>query len=224
MSDQLRFFNDFLFTRMHLITILLLFSAPVLSAPIVIGGFSAGDLKGWKEEEFSGNTQYRIISQDGIKVLSAESRATASGLFKEVDIDLEKTPFINWSWKIERVLDNVDERSKGGDDYAARIYVVSSGGFFFWNTKAVDYVWSSNQNKGTVWPNAYTPNASMVAVESGNANAGTWRTYKRNVLEDFKRLHGDSDVRINAIAVMTDTDNSKQNINAWYGDIFFSGE
>jgi len=203
---------------------LCLFCVAVSSAPVFIAEFSKQDRTGWDEKEFEGNTLYKLVSMDGQNVLAAKSDASASGLFKEVSIDLEKTPYINWRWKIDSELTGLNEKSKEGDDYVARIYVVSSGGLFVWNTRALNYVWSSNQTVGEAWPNAYTSNAYMVAVESGSASKGQWKTYKRNVLQDFKQFH-DADIsEIDVVAIMTDTDNSGQSAKAFYGDIYFSAE
>ncbi len=74
----------------------------------------------------------------------SEQLFSASGLFKKIHIDLNKTPYFNWSWKIDRSLKGLNERSKEGDDYAARICVVKKHALFFWKTRALNYVWSSN--------------------------------------------------------------------------------
>ncbi len=201
-------------------------------APVVVGNFSAGTLDGWDEESFAGHTDYQLVTRDGRQVLQARSQAAASGLFRKVRIDLTRTPYLNWSWKIENTLKYdpgsaqgiPDERSKQGDDYPARIYVVFSGGLLFWKTKALNYVWSSSQQQGANWANAYTSNARMIAVQGGDESAGLWVSEQRNIREDFKLLFG-KDVRyVDAVAVMTDTDNTGSEALAWYGDIYFSAD
>ncbi len=139
-----------------------------------ISNFRKGDLSGWEEKSFEGNSQYGFVEADDEKVLRASTEGKASGLFKEVSVDLTKTPWINWSWKVENTFKDNDELSKEGDDYAARVYVVVSGGVFFWNTKALNYVWASHEPKNSSWPNAYTGNAKMFAVRSGNVELGQW--------------------------------------------------
>jgi len=209
---------------------------PVLSfAGIVskVANFSEGDLTDWEEKSFEGNSQYHFIDVQtaGInskelnnkqQVLHASTQGQASGLFKEVNIDLTKTPYLNWSWQVQNLLKGNDERSKDGDDYPARIYVVVSGGVFFWNTKAINYVWSSNQSVGSEWPNAFTGNAKMLAVRSGEKQLGKWITERRNVREDLKKFFGEDVKKIDAIAVMVDGDNTGQAATAYFGDIFFS--
>lgn len=192
-----------------------------------LGRFSSGSLNHWEEKAFEGNTQYQIVVDEKLKnkVLQAKSQASASGLFREIKVDLNKTPILNWSWRVKNSLENLDERSKLGDDYAARIYIVVSGGIAFWNTKSLNYVWSSNMPVGSNWPNAYAAdNVIMIALQSGNQVSNEWHQEKRNIQADFKRYFGKTVEQLDAIAIMTDTDNSGQKALAWYGDVFFSSE
>lgn len=182
------------------------------------------DLSAWDTEVFSGQTRYEVTHVDGKTAVKAVSEGTASGLVRHMRIDLNKTPYMHWSWKIDHVLSGVDEQQKSGDDYAARLYVVISGGLFFWRTRAISYVWASRQPAGQVWPNAFTSNATMVAVTSGATQAGQWVAQKRNVLQDIKQLLGLDKTHIDAVAIMSDTDNSGQSATAYYGNIYFSAE
>ena len=214
-----------------------------------VANFSAGDLTGWEEESFKEHSQYDFVlkgsvlkggvpvesvtadsvadqsqntSNPEVKVLRARTQGQASGLFKEVRIDLRETPFLNWSWQVQNLFEGNDEKTKEGDDYPARIYVLVSGGIFFWNTKAINYVWSSNQPVGSEWPNAYTGNARMLAVRSGEEQVGQWVNERRNIREDLQRLFGEDITNIDAVAVMVDGDNTGQSASSYFGDIFFS--
>ncbi len=191
---------------------------------VMVGPFSKEIIKGWDEKSFRGHTEYALIQQDGRSVLAAKSNSAASGLFKKIDIDLERTPYLNWSWKIDHVLAAANERSKKGDDYPARVYVVFSSGPSFWKTRTLNYVWSSNQTVNAEWPNAFTGSAHMIAVEGGREQVGQWRSYRRNVREDFKKYFGEDLVQAHAVAIMTDTDNTDQDASAYYGDIFFTSQ
>lgn len=177
---------------------------------------------GWKEKVFAGRTVYTPVPEEGL--LMADSRGTASGLFHEETIDLRRTPWLNWSWKVANVLEGVNEREKSGDDYPARIYVVAKGGIAFWKTRALSYAWSSTEAQGSMWPNAFTSNAYMVAVQGGGARLGELVTEKRNIREDWKLAFGEDIAEIDAVAIMTDTDNSGQSARAWYGQPWFSAE
>lgn len=189
---------------------------------IKIGEFSQKDLTGWDRETFKGETTYTLVNKSGRSVLKAVSRSSASGLYKKVSIDLTQTPFLNWSWKTRQILESVNERTRQGDDYPARVYVVFSGGLFFWRTRAINYVWANQQPVGSHWPNPFTSNAQMVAIRSGNENIGKWISERRNVLEDYRKIFGEEPGQVDAVAIMTDTDNSGLSATSWYGDIWFS--
>lgn len=189
-----------------------------------IARWNDGELQRWKVEEFAGRTQYRIESSGDKRWLRAEASGTASGLFLEQSVDLAKTPYLTWHWRIAKPLRGLDERTKGGDDYSARLYVVVSGGAFFWRTRALNYVWSGSQPAGATWANAYTENAQMVAVRGEGDSTGEWVMERRNVLEDLRKAFGEEIDRIDAIAIMTDADNSSGNAAADYGIIRFSAD
>ncbi len=191
---------------------------------IIVADFSKNSLSSWNEKEFSKKTLYTLKKLPEHSILNASSQQSASGLFKEIHIDLKKTPYVNWSWKIDNQLKGINERSKEGDDYAARIYLVKKHALLFWKTKALNYVWSSNQNKGVSWDNAYTSQAKMLAVEGQTSTVGQWYTEKRNVRDDFKRLFGETVDSIDVVAIMSDTDNSKKSVSASYGKLFFTAQ
>jgi hypothetical protein len=196
----------------------LLFPLSAFSENLVLGNFSAGDLSGWKPKVFEGETSYTLVDDGERRVLKAESRKAASGLFKEVELDPRKYAVLRWSWKIEGTIPNGNERTKEGDDYAARVYIVFPR-TLFWKTKAINYIWANRLPKGDSLPNAFTSNAMMVAVESGDGKIGRWVTEERNVYEDYRKLFGEEPPEIGAVAVMTDTDNTGGAAVAYYGDI-----
>jgi len=192
---------------------------------IMIGAFSAGTMSGWEAVEFNSVTRYQFLEgQDGSGLL-AESNNSASGLMHKRKVDIQQFPFLNWRWKAMKKLPSMKEKTKGGDDYVARIYVVVSDGWFFWQTKALNYVWSSQSDKGTSWPNAYAPdNAKMISLRTSTDELNIWFEEKRNVLDDLKQWLGKEFKYIDAIAIMTDSDDSGLEASAIYGDIFFTSE
>lgn len=198
---------------------LLLLAAGALAATVV-GRFSAGDLSGWEPQTFRGKkkTVYTLVKDGERTVLKAESRGSASGLVRNLSFDTREQPVLRWSWKIAGTLRRGDERSKEGDDYAARVYVVFPR-TFFWQTRAINYIWANRLPKGGSIPNAFTGNVMMVAVESGDASAGKWLSEERNIYEDYVRLFGEEPPRAGGVALMTDTDNTGGEATAWYGDI-----
>lgn len=204
-----------------IISIFLMVKVHVMAEELVIGNFSIQGLDGWEAKSFNGMTEYRLIQEKGTTVVKATSLGTASCLVKKVSFDPSKYRYLSWSWKIFNTILGGDETTKTGDDYAARIYVVFPGKYF-WQTKAINYIWANQLKLGTSIPNTYTSNAIMVAVQSGPKNAGQWLVEKRDIFEDYNNLFGsDPDMTI-AIAIMTDTDNTGENAIAWYGDITLS--
>lgn len=191
---------------------------------LIIGAFSTGDLQNWEVREFHQQTAYQIVTDSsGSKILKADSKGAASGLVKKWRIDLESTPFLNWRWKISNFLTPVNEQTKAGDDYAARIYVVLDGGLRFWNSQSINYVWAGNTAKYSIWPNAYAGSSvQMLALRSKEDQLNTWYSEKRNVRNDFKNLLGRNIRYIDAVALMTDTDDSRETATAYYGDIYFT--
>ena len=210
----------------ELITMLIYLISQMLWAAdnkIPVALFSHSELSGWEDKVFNGKTLYHLKKDGKGTILLADSRQAASGLVKKQKIDLYQTPFINWRWKVIKPVFSADEKSRGGDDYAARIYVIVSGGWAFWKTKAINYVWSSSQKRGEVWENAYAgKNAMMVAVKGKMARTGRWYLEKRNIREDFKRIMGEDVRYIDAVAIMTDTDDTQSHAIAEYGDIYFT--
>lgn len=213
---------------MRLACCLLLPLAAALAAEaprVAVGEFSLGRLAGWENKSFQGETRYSLAELEGRKVLRAESHGTASGLVRRITVDLAKTPYLHWSWRVENTLGQLDERSKAGDDYPARLYVVVSGGLLFWRTRSIDYVWASAAAIGSHWPNAFAGDSvRMLALQSGTAEAGRWHDEKRNVRDDLKAYSGEDIRQIDAVALMTDTDNSGRQALAYYGDIYFAAE
>ena len=204
---------------MPVLLVLLLVALPARAEPLVLAWPTPGDIGDWDVKEFEGETHYHVLEVDGQRVLEAHSVSTASSLFLEREIDLTATPILEWSWRIEKPMAVKNEQVKEGDDFAARLYVVAPGEGWFGMPRAINYVWTNRTRIGDAWPNPFASEVMMVAVESGHGNAGTWRTYRRDVRADFRRLFGMDVNELEGIAVMTDSDNSRQSARAWYGEI-----
>jgi len=156
---------------------------------IILDDFSSGLSPAWKEKSFVGNTAYSLTEEDNRKCIKAVSVASASGLFYEIHFDPQKYSVISWSWKIDNVLQSGDARTRAGDDYAARVYVVFPS-VFFWKTRAINYVWANKLAKGEAITSSYTKNSIMIAVESGGQAIGHWLHEKRNIAEDYRLFFG----------------------------------
>ena len=206
--------------RLIFYTYLFFFSSFATANPAMIDTFIGGTLDTWEQKSFAGYTDYKITDLG----LQATSESSASSLYKEVHIDLEKTPILNWSWRIDKKLDVADETIKQGDDFSARIYVIVKGKWGFWQTKSLIYVWSSHMTKFQFCESPYAGSSVVeIALRTQSDQLKHWYTEKRNVLEDIRHHFGNDIRTIDAVAIMTDTDNTKGSALSYYKNLYFSG-
>ena len=167
-------------------------------------------------------TIYTIGSNENGNFLKAVADNAASGLGKEVKIDLNKTPFINITWKIEKDLPGIKENTKKGHDFAARVFAVKKTGATPLSNRAINYGFSSNNEIGFSSPSPYTKKSIDNVLASTKKNLNEWVTVKANVKEDFKRFHALDVNELDGLAIMSDTDNSKMKAIAYFQNIYFS--
>ena len=169
-------------------------------------------------------TFYTVGNDKNGNFLKSVADNAASGLGKEIKIDLNKTPFINITWKVEKDLPGIKENTKKGHDFAARVFVIKKTGATLLSNRAINYVFSSNNEVGSNWPSPYTKKSIDNVLASTKNNLNEWVTVKANVKDDFKRFH-DLDVgELNGVAIMSDTDNSKKKSIAYFQNIYFSSK
>ena len=168
------------------------------------------------------NTIYTIGSNENGNFLKAVADNAASGLGKEIIIDLNKTPFINITWKIEKDLPGIQENTKKGHDFAARVFVVKKTGATPLSNRAINYVFSSNNEIGFSSPSPYTKKSIDNVLASTKDDLNEWVTVKTNVKEDFKRFHNLNVNELDGLAIMSDTDNSNMKAIAYFQNIYFS--
>ena len=167
-------------------------------------------------------TEYSLGSNENGNYLKAVADNAASGLGKKLTINLNSTPFINITWKVEKDLKGINEKSKKGHDYAARLFVIKKTGATALSNRAINYVFSSNNSIGDNWPSPYTKKSIDNVLSTTNKNFNEWVTVKANVKEDFKKFH-DLDVNeLDGLAIMADTDNSKMKSISYFQNIYFS--
>ena len=169
-------------------------------------------------------TSYSVGSNENGNYLKAVADNAASGLGKEVKIDLNKTPFINITWKVEKNLSGIIENSKKGHDYAARVFVIKKTGSTALSNRAINYVFSSNNLINESWPSPYTKKSIDYVLSTTKNDFNKWVTVKANVKKHFKKLHGLEVNELSGVAIMTDTDNSKSKAVSYYQDIYFSSQ
>ena len=214
----------------------------------VVGRFSdamPGDVMpaGWRVWELSAfkrPTEYLLVDNEGRTVVRARAKGSASGLVFPVSIDLKERPLLRWRWKVPALINGADNTRRHTEDSPVRIMMAFDGDpsqlplqerllaeEFKLFTKQefpyalLMYIWENRAPVGAVIDNVHTSRIKMIVADSGAAHLGTWREETRNVYEDYKRAFGEEPPRIRSIGIMTDTDNTGEEVEAYYGDIAF---
>ena len=213
--------------KLLLIFLIILFQQSLLAETVKVFDFTESELKTLKVKKVRGaknKTTYSLGKNEYGNFIRSNSFNAASGLGKEIKINLSKTPFLNISWKVEKDLSGINENSKKGHDYAARVFVIKKTGATPLSNRAMNYVYSSNNEINTSQSSPYTKKSIDYVLSTTKKNLNQWVTVKVNVKEHFKKFH-DLDVNdIEGVAIMSDTDNSKKLSIAYYQNIFFSSE
>lgn len=203
----------------------------------------AGSPEGWRPwvlSRFKKPTKYRLVDNDGTTVVEASASASASGLVHPLRLDPRQYPLLEWRWKVADLIAAADNTRKHTEDSPVRVVISFDGDpgrlpfeerLFFDNIRLLTgqqlpyatlmYIWENRAPRGTVIPNLHTSRIRMIVAESGRDKVGTWQEVTRNVYEDFRRAFGEEPGMITAVGIMTDTDNTGENVHAYYGDIAF---
>ena len=208
---------------LHIAAIVLMASASSTlassgDATRIIADFENGLPHGTKERRFSGQTEYRLVEREHRRALNAMANGSASGLIFPLRFDPAEWPWLEWQWMVNGTLKKGDGRFKHGDDYAARVYVI----FPHWlplRSRSINYIWANRLPQGTAQANPFTGNAMMLALRSGDSESGQWVAERRNLVDDYRRLFGEDPPDEALVAVMTDSDQTREAIQAWYDDI-----
>ena len=204
---------------------ILFFSQSSYAENVIIFEFTEKELSELKVRKVRGadsKTVYTLGSNDNGSFLKAVADNAASGLGKEIKVNLSKTPFINITWKVEKDLTGINEDTKKGHDFAARVFVVKKTGATPLSNRAINYVFSSNSDVGLNWSSPYTKKSIDNVLSTTKENLNQWVTVKANVKEDFKKFHNLDVNELDGLAIMSDTDNSKKKSIAYYQNIYFS--
>ena len=211
----------------RLLVIILFFVSPSFADRVNIFEFTEVELLDLQVRKVRGadnKTEYSVGSNDNGNYLKAVADNAASGLGKEVKIDLNKTPFINITWKIEKDLSGILENTKKGHDFAARVFVIKKTGATPLSNRAINYVFSSNSDVGFNSPSPYTKKSIDNVLATTKENYKEWVTVKANVKKDFKKFHNLDVNELDGLAIMSDTDNSKMKSISYYQNIYFSAD
>ena len=199
-----------------------------------------GGWRVWSLGRFKKPTEYRLERKDGRTVVRAFADASASGLLHDLDVDPRQHPWLHWRWKVEQLIHSADNTQRHTEDSPVRLVITFAGDrsklefsdrLFATQVRLLTgqelpyatlmYIWENRAERGQIIANRYTSRIRMVVAESGREKLGQWWEESRNVLEDYRRAFGEEPGRITSIGLMTDTDNTGEQVHAWYGDIQF---
>jgi hypothetical protein len=194
----------------------------------------------WTLSRFKKPTEYRLVSENGATVVRARASSSASGLVHPLDLDPGQYRMLQWRWKVDQLIAGADNTRKNAEDSPVRVVISFAGDLeklpfderlFFDQVKAfagqqlpyatLMYIWENRAPRNSIIANPHTSRIKMVVAESGRDKLGVWQTESRDIYADFKRAFGEEPGRITAIAIMTDTDNTGENVHAYYGDMVF---
>ena len=207
--------------------IITIISGPSFADKVNIFKFTEAELSELEVRKVRGadsKTEYSVGSNNNGNFLKAVADNAASGLGKKVKIDLNKTPIINITWKVEKDLAGIKENTKKGHDFAARVFVIKKTGATPLSNRAINYVFSSNNKVGFNSPSPYTKKSIDNVLATTEENLNKWVTVKANVKEDFKRFHNLDVDQLDGLAIMSDTENSKMKAVTYYQNIYFSAD
>jgi hypothetical protein len=185
---------------------------------------TAGVPAGWKPQTW-GKADYNgfTIAAEGSRSLHLLSRSTSSMIVKDIagKVNLKETPVLQWSWRIVTLPTGGDARRAATDDEAGQIYVIWRRFPEMLRSRIIGYVWDTTAPAGEFVKSQKTGTVTYVIVRSGSAGLGTWLSEQRNVLEDFRKIYGDTPDSPDAIGVGIDSDDTKSSAEGYVGPILF---
>ncbi len=194
----------------------------------------------WTLSRFKKPTQYQLVDDAGRTVVRAYAQTSASGLIHTLKLDPRQYQLLEWQWKTTELIASADNTRKQTEDSPVRVVVSFDGDMdslpieervFFDSIRLVTgqqlpyamlmYIWENRAPRNSIIPNRHTSRIQMIVVESGRDKVGGWQNVTRNVYDDYKRAFGGTPGTITSVGIMTDTDNTGENVHAYYGDILF---
>jgi Protein of unknown function (DUF3047) len=217
---------------------------------INIPAFSAlpanGALTGWTFQPLRGvkkTTTYTAVLDADTKrvVIDGKAQGAAAALGVRLDYDVKQQRMLRFSWKVGSLLESSDPTTKGGDDYAARVYVTfahdSTRSTFRERTEnvifrtlygetpprtALAYVFTHKAKTGDIIVSPFTSRVKKIVVDADTNAVAKWKNFERDVYADYKRAFNEEPTRISGIAIMVDTDNTGETASSRFGDISLS--
>ena len=222
-------------------------SAPSAAKIPLFSTKTVGDTpKEWSFQALRGvkhETQYAYVRDETLNttVLEAIADAAAGALTYRFEGDAQVNRVLRFKWRPGNLIASSDPKSKAGDDYAARVYITFASdpqrASFKEKTEnaianaiygevpphaALSYVFTHKAKLGDVITSPFTTRVKKIVVDADPESVGKWKSFTRDIYDDYKRAFGEEPTRISGIAIMVDTDNTSEKASARFGDITLS--
>ncbi len=184
------------------------------------------------------NTEYMLVTEDGVVVLRAVAHGSASALAFKTEFDPNKFPTLSWRWKVAQGIPEANNAETSKEDSPLRVVVAFDGDASKLSLKdkvassfaqgqsgqplpyaAIMYIWGNKVPLNKVTNSPRTSRIRMLALNVDDQGIGKWHNFTRNLVEDYKMVFGEDPGKVIGIQLLTDTDNTGGDAEAFYGDI-----
>lgn len=213
-----------------------------LAAGCETPGRSAGAAasEGWHDVPLPGKrpTHYRWEIQGGERVLAARSQGAASMYRRRLGAAQKAPVEATFDWWAQALPEGGDVGAVDSVDAAARVMFAFGGDISRLSTRnrmlfdlastltgetppyaTLSYVWDVAKPVGSVVVHPRTDRMRKIVVESGPQGLRQWRSYRRPLADDYRRVFAEEPGPLLAVAVMTDGDNTRSQLTTRYRDI-----
>ena len=183
-------------------------------------------------------TQYSVVRLSNRSTLMANAPSSASMLRKDLRIEPAQLNELSFSWQIQKLIDGADMAQRDQDDSPVRLVLAFDGDRSQFSPKnamlnelthaltgqpmpyaTLMYVWCNQRPVNSVIQNPRTDRIRKIVVETGASRLNQWITYERNIRADYEKAFGEPPGALIGIGLMTDSDNTRSQAQAWYGPI-----
>jgi hypothetical protein len=192
---------------------------------IILGKGKTQTLAEWDKPVHFGTGNWKVVDDAEHQAIKLRTESSSFALEKTITVDLRQTPYLEWEWKVTVPPTGGDFSSSDADDQAAQLLVVFPKTFFE-RRKVISYIWDPTAAQGTIGAAAgpIYLNVKAIVVESGDGQIGHWLTEKRNVVEDFLALFGETPVRAVAIRMQINSQHTKSVAEVFWRTIRFMSQ
>ncbi|RYX89999.1 MAG: DUF3047 domain-containing protein [Comamonadaceae bacterium] len=194
----------------------------------------------WSHKTFPGKkwTQYAAVRIDRRDAIRSDSVSSASMLRQKVRVEPADIGKVAFSWKVNELIKDADVTQRDTDDSPVRVVLVFDGDRTTFSAKnamlselaytltgeplpyaTLMYVWDNQAAKESIVVNTRTDRIRKIVMESGPLQLGRWLDYERDIRADYEKVFGEAPGALVGIGVMTDSDNTRQSAQAWYGPV-----